>query len=222
MGHRMIFASVESKYASIKYFVLCYTLSNCTVTLDFSRNFVSLSHLSFHFFNDMAEKESAIRGLIRYCSDLFRRLSHSSAGIALIGVGASGGAALACYAIKFAVDQWPLWHVWLRSFIRTFFPLWAKQICDRVSYRHLFTISCMIYWRFYSNMECSYISHIYKDDKYGVVINYAVLNAIGLFEVIWTFAYDLMQKAMAVSLCILIPACIRLQWRGYGGHRARA
>jgi len=49
-------------------------------------------------------------------------------------------------------------------------------------YRHLFTVFTALYWVCYDECKHAYISHIYKYDKYGVVINYAAISLFSLFD----------------------------------------
>eukprot|EP00698_Gefionella_okellyi_P024648 TRINITY_DN876_c0_g1_i5.p2 TRINITY_DN876_c0_g1~~TRINITY_DN876_c0_g1_i5.p2 ORF type:complete len:246 (-),score=26.20 TRINITY_DN876_c0_g1_i5:2114-2851(-) len=49
-------------------------------------------------------------------------------------------------------------------------------------YKHTFTASVLTYWYYYDAMKHAYISHIYIDDKYGVVIVYFAVVLLHLFE----------------------------------------
>ncbi|KAJ3178679.1 hypothetical protein HDU85_005082 [Gaertneriomyces sp. JEL0708] len=52
-------------------------------------------------------------------------------------------------------------------------------------YRNIFSISAIVYWMVYDNFGNGYLSWVYRDDKYGVVINYLLITAIKLID-IWT------------------------------------
>lgn len=71
---------------------------------------------------------------------------------------------------------------WMIDGIMSIATQWVAPLLQDRKYRHLFTFSTSIYWLFYDNMKHSYISHIYSADKYGVVINYAVINLMKIFE----------------------------------------
>lgn len=44
--------------------------------------------------------------------------------------------------------------------------------------QYAFTGSCILFWVFYDGAKSTYLSHMYREDKYGVVLNYAVLSVL--------------------------------------------
>jgi len=90
-----------------------------------------------------------------------------------------------------AKASWPRWFFALVAGGFT----WIGTYCTRQGhFRHLFTISTLIYWYFYDEMKHSYISRIYQIDKYGVVLNYAVLTLLAFLLIITDVLADLSAR----------------------------
>lgn len=60
------------------------------------------------------------------------------------------------------------------------------QVCNALvqseAFIHLFSLSCVVYSCFYDKFDNCYISGMYQRDKYGVVINYAVISVIAIIR----------------------------------------
>ena len=78
----------------------------------------------------------------------------------------------------FSLSRWDL-----RMMLKNFTALCTRPLLSvyRLNlHRHLFTASCFCYSWLYDDFKHPYLSRIYKQNKYGVVINYFILSLMSL------------------------------------------